>query len=127
LKGNKAMLSLRFIKKMFFILAMMCNVGCANANADELSQMKADVLKEIQRNPNANVVMFPSNVDNSKLAIVGDFEDLKNNKNAIGAIYVKKSRLQVMFITERLIANNIKLSPSFQQFIITESQLKPVF
>jgi len=121
------MLSLKFIKKFSFILLIMCNVGCANANADELTDMTTSVIQDIQKNQKANVVLFPTQIDNSKLVIVNNFETLKNNKNAIGAIYVKKSRLQVMFITERLNSNNIKLSAPFHQYFITESQLKPVF
>ena len=74
----------------------------------------------------ANIVLFPENIEDHKMNIVSSYEELKINKKSIGAIYLKKGRTQIIFVKERLQNNNLSLPDSFKKNILSECQLNPI-
>lgn len=71
----------------------------------------------------ADIVLFPQQKKINKILIVDSYKALKENQNSIGAIYVKKSRTQIIFVKERLKKNGFKLLPMYKKYIIPECQL----
>jgi len=74
----------------------------------------------------ADVLLFPKSKKVKKTTIVNSFNDLKNNKKSIGAIYIKKGRTQIIFVDERLKAKGLELSPKYSKYIVKESYLCPL-
>ncbi|CAA6798779.1 MAG: Unknown protein [uncultured Sulfurovum sp.] len=74
----------------------------------------------------ADIVLFSSKKHKSKSTIVNSYKKLKENKNSIGAIYLKKGRTQIIFVKERLDAKGLSLSPKFKKHILHEWQLDPL-
>jgi len=74
----------------------------------------------------ADILLFPQNKKVKKTIIVDNFNDLKNNKKSIGAIYIKKGRTQIIFVDERLKAKRLRLSSKYSKYIIKESYLSPL-
>lgn len=72
---------------------------------------------------NADIVLFPKNNFEYNITIVDNYKALKNNKNAIGAIYLKKERTQMLFIKERLEKNGISLEKKFNNYIVSECSI----
>jgi hypothetical protein len=71
----------------------------------------------------ADIVLFPKEKTINKILIVDSYKALKENQNSIGAIYVKKSRTQIIFVKERLEKNGFKLLSVYKKYIIPECQL----
>lgn len=86
---------------------------------NKLTVLKANSSKK------ADVILFPKNKKVKKTIIVNNYNDLKNNKKSIGAIYIKKGRTQIMFVKERLKAKGFTLSSKYSNYIIKESYLCP--
>jgi len=74
----------------------------------------------------ADIVLFPEEIDNKKMMIADSYKKLKSNKKYIGAIYIKKGRTQIIFIKERLENNGLTLSKSFNKYLLSECQLNPI-
>ncbi|MCK4441454.1 MAG: hypothetical protein KAU90_05570 [Sulfurovaceae bacterium] len=87
---------------------------------NKLTVLKADSSKK------ADIILFPKNKKVKKTIIVNNYNDLKNNKKSIGAIYMKKGRTQIMFVDERLKAKGFNLSSKYSSYIIKESYLCPL-
>ena len=74
----------------------------------------------------ADVLLFPKNKKVKKVIIVNSYSELKHNKKSIGAIYVKKGRTQIIFVSERLKAKGLKLPSKYNKYLIKESYLCPL-
>jgi len=74
----------------------------------------------------ADILLFPKNKKVKKTIIVDNFNDLKNNKKSIGAIYIKKGRTQIIFVDERLKAKRLRLSSKYSKYVVNESYLCPL-
>ena len=68
---------------------------------------------------NADIVLFPKKNIKNKIVIVDSYKELKNNKNSIGAIYIKKKRTQIIFIKERLQNKSLSLPSKFNNYIVS--------
>jgi len=66
----------------------------------------------------ADILLFPKNAESEKIVIVSSYEELKNDKNSIGAIYLKKNRTQIIFIKERLENKLLSLPKKFNNYIV---------
>ena len=66
----------------------------------------------------ADILLFPKNTESQKTVIVSSYEELKNDKNSIGAIYLKKNRTQIIFIKERLENKSLSLPKKFNNYIV---------
>jgi hypothetical protein len=93
--------------------------------SDEKFMNKLSILKT-SSSKKADVLLFPIDKKVKKMIIVNSYNDLKNNKKSIGAIYIKKGRTQIMFVDERLKAKGLKLSTKYGNYIIKESYLCPL-
>ena len=71
----------------------------------------------------ANIIIFPKKNGTDKMSIVDSYAKLKQNTNSIGAIYIKKSRTQIMFVDERIKTKGLKLSDRYNKYIIKECYL----
>ncbi len=71
----------------------------------------------------ADIVLFPRENFNNNIMIVNSYEALKENKNSIGAIYLKKNRTQVIFIKERLKDKGITLESKFNKYMVSSCHL----
>jgi len=74
---------------------------------------------------NANIILFPEELNLERMNIVSSYKELQLNKNSIGAIYLKKGRTQIIFVEERLKNNGLSLPKSFKKNILNECQLNP--
>ena len=74
----------------------------------------------------ANIILFSDSKNIKKMTIANSYKALQMNKNSIGAIYLKKGRTQIIFISERLKKNGLYLSSSFDKYILSECQLNLV-
>jgi len=74
----------------------------------------------------ADILLFSKSQDKKKMLIVNSYKELKNNKNSIGAIYLKKGRTQIVFVKERLDKNNLILKDSLKKHLINTWQLDKV-
>jgi hypothetical protein len=76
---------------------------------------------------NADILLFPKELNNqrieNKVLIVGSYQELKRNKNSIGAIYLKKNRTQIIFIKERLKDKGLTLPKKFNKYIVSACRL----
>ena len=72
---------------------------------------------------NADIVLFPKKNSDNNIMIVDSYEALKNNKNSIGAIYLKKERTQIIFIKERLENKGLSLEENFNHYIVSGCRL----
>ena len=72
---------------------------------------------------NADILLFPKKVESQKTVIVSSYEELKNDKNSIGAIYLKKNRTQIIFIKERLENKSLTLPEKFNNYIVPSCYL----
>ena len=72
----------------------------------------------------ADIVLFPRENFNNNIMIVNSYEALKENKNSIGAIYLKKDRTQVVFIKERLEDKGISLESKFNNYMVSACHLR---
>jgi len=66
----------------------------------------------------ADIVLFPKTTESQKIVIVSSYDELKNDKNSIGAIYLKKNRTQIIFIKERLENKSLTLPEKFNNYIV---------
>jgi hypothetical protein len=71
----------------------------------------------------ADILLFPKKTDtqkiiDNKIAIVSSYQELKDNNNSIGAIYLKKDRTQIIFIKERLKNKGLTLVKKFNKYIV---------
>ena len=71
----------------------------------------------------ADIVLFTKKTVENKIIILDSYEALKNNKNSIGAIYLKKDRTQVVFIKERLEDKGISLESKFNKYMVSSCHL----
>ncbi len=74
----------------------------------------------------ADIILFPEEIDNTKMMIADSYKELKTNKKYIGAIYIKKGRTQIIFIKERLENNGLSLPKLFNKYLLSECQLSPI-
>lgn len=74
----------------------------------------------------ADIILHPSVSTRGKMTIVNSYKELRNNKNSIGAIYLKKGRTQIIFVKERLEKNNLRLENGLKKHLIETSQLDTV-
>jgi hypothetical protein len=58
--------------------------------------------------------------------VVDSYKDLKEHKNSIGAIYVKKGRTQIVFVKERLKKSGFDLMEVSKKYLIPECQLQSI-
>ena len=93
-------------------------------NADKSIKIKENLT--LASLDNADIVLFPKDRKFKKMAIVNSYAALRENKNNIGAIYLRKGRTQIVFIEERLKSNGLSLPKKYKKYIITECQLNPV-
>ena len=75
---------------------------------------------------NANIILFTKKKIKNKMLIVDSYRALQDNKNSIGAIYLKKGRTQIIFIEERLKKNDLLLPKSYNKYILSECQINPI-
>jgi len=94
--------------------------------ASDIGFMNKLNISKVNSPKKADILLFPKNKKVKKIIIVDSFNDLKNNKKSIGAIYTKKGRTQIIFVEERLKAKGLKLSPKYSEYIIKESYLCPL-
>jgi len=76
----------------------------------------------------ADILLFPEKTFtkvmlNKKTVIVNSYQDLNENNNSIGAIYLKKNRTQIIFIKERLKNKGLSLPKKFNKYIVSASLL----
>ncbi len=71
----------------------------------------------------ANIIIFPKKNGIDKMSIVDSYAKLRQNSNSIGAIYIKKSRTQIIFVDERIKTKGLKLSNKYNKYIIKECYL----
>ena len=71
----------------------------------------------------ANIIIFPKKNGIDKMTIVDSYAKLRQNSNSIGAIYIKKSRTQIIFVDERIKTKGLKLSNKYNKYIIKECYL----
>jgi len=74
----------------------------------------------------ADILLFPKNKKSTKVLVVDSYKALKDNKNSIAAIYVKKGRTQIIFVKERLKNNGFDLMKVSEKYLIPECQLKSI-
>jgi hypothetical protein len=87
-----------------------------------------DLKKKLQftsRN-SADIVLFPQQKGANKILVVDSYKALKEYKNSIGAIYVKKGRTQIVFVKERLKKNGFNLMEVSKKYLIPECQLQSI-
>ncbi|MBU1667921.1 hypothetical protein KKC13_05835 [bacterium] len=111
-KVNNALLSIKSSSSLKYY--------SSNKNINITKKLNFTSLEE------ANIVIFPEKNDNKKMLIVGSYQELRMNKNSIGAVYLKKGRTQIIFVDERLKNNGLSLPVVFQKYVITECQLNLV-
>jgi len=66
---------------------------------------------------NADIVLFPKKSLKNKIIIATSYQELKDNKNSIGAVFLKKHRTQIIFIKERLQNKGLSLPRKFNNYI----------
>ena len=66
----------------------------------------------------ADILLFPKKIVDTKMMIVSSYQELKENQNSIGAIYLKKDRTQIIFIKERLNNKGISIPEKFNNYVI---------
>ncbi|CAA6818336.1 MAG: Unknown protein [uncultured Sulfurovum sp.] len=132
------------MKKILTILSIVPIIVFAGLNVDKvtntLSNIKGDkIISFFNANghiplngkiklttlKSADIVLFASKKYNSKMTIVNSYKELKQNKNSIGAIYLKKGRTQIVFVKERLTAHGLILNPKYKNHLLNEWQLDP--
>jgi hypothetical protein len=121
-----------FLPIMAFSDLNMCEVNSVLLNihaSKELKYYSSDINISIDKKikftslDDADILLFPKktdiqkNIDN-KIAIVGSYQELKDNNNSIGAIYLKKDRTQIIFIKERLENKGLTLEKKFNKYIV---------
>lgn len=73
---------------------------------------------------NAQIILTDKHIpENSKPVFVLNDELLRTLKNAIGGLYWKKGRPQLIFLEDRLDKFNIKLPPEYKGFMIQSKNL----
>ncbi|WP_297890115.1 hypothetical protein [Sulfurihydrogenibium sp.] len=73
---------------------------------------------------NAQIFLTDKHIpENSKPVFALNDEILKTLKNAIGGLYWKKGRPQLIFLEDRLDKFNIKLPPEYKGFMIQSKNL----
>ena len=89
------------------------------------SNKKIKVTKKLRFSTlnNANIILFPKKINKKKMLIVGSYKELQDNKNSIGAIYLKKGRTQIIFVKERLKNNGLDLPKAYKKHLINECKL----
>lgn len=90
---------------------------------DKLKAQKQSIAFTTKKN--ADVIIFPKGNEKNKMTIVGSYQQLKDDKESIGAIYMKKGRTQVVFVKERLKAHGIKIQKNKKVSVITECHFSP--
>jgi hypothetical protein len=90
-------------------------------NKTLLTKLKVSKTDSINK---ADVLLFPKKKNSKKIVIVDSYNKLKEDKNSIGAIYIKKGRTQIMFIAERLKKKGLKMTNS--EYRISECHLNPI-
>jgi len=135
------------MKKLLYIFLIVPIFLVAGLNLNEISKTLAEiksvssnkVLKFFNANQNiklkenikftsrekANIILFPKKKSN-KIIIVDSYKALQNNKNSIGAIYIKKGRTQIIFIEERLKKSGLTLPSSYTKHLFSECQINPI-
>jgi len=83
----------------------------------KLSILKTDNLDS------ADIVIFPTSNITTKNTIVNSFEKLRQSKNSIGAIYLKKGRTQILLVEERLKKAGLFIEPKYDRYVIKECYL----
>ncbi len=136
------------MKNLLYIALIVPIFLVAGLNVDKVSEALAD-LKSVRSNrvlkffndnksikltkrikftslEKANIILFPKKKIKNKMLIVDSYRALQNNKNSIGAIYLKKGRTQIIFIEERLKKNGLALPKSYNKHILSECQIDPI-
>ena len=107
------------------------NVLLSIKSSHELKFYSSEVDEKIDKSlkftslNDADIILFPEEINNKKMMIVHSFKELKANKNSIGAIYLRKGRTQIIFVKERLENNGLVLPKFFNKYIISTCQLNP--
>jgi len=138
LKGYKMRL------KNAILILLIPFLGFANLNIEKINEILSSILQDgksvlyfshdksfisklsipkASTIEDANIIIFPISKLKDKLTIVNSFEKLKEDKNSIGAIYLKKGRTQILFVEERLKKNNLEIAPKYNRYIIKECYL----
>lgn len=115
-KVNHALVSLQSGKSLTFY----------NDDAESVGKLKAQKRSiAFTSKGNADVIIFPKGNEKNKMTIVESYQQLKDDKESIGAIYMKKGRTQVVFVKERLKAHGIKIQKNKKVSVITECHFSP--
>jgi apolipoprotein N-acyltransferase len=132
---KKTLYSLFFLPIILFSSLDMNKVNSVLVNIQAPKELKfyaQESNSKIDKNillttlKDADIVLFPEENENYKMAIVNSYKKLKLDQNNIGAIYQKKDRTQIVFIVERLKSHGLALPKIFNRYLISESQLNPV-
>jgi len=110
-KVNDALISIKSDKKLSYF-------GNDKSLMNKLKIKKTSSLKK------ADILLFPKDKSSKKIVIEDSYKKLKNNKESIGAIYVKKGRTQIIFVEERLKKNGLRISN--ERYRISECHLSPI-
>jgi hypothetical protein len=106
---NNVLLSIHASKELKFYSFKLNSVMAESINFSSLKS--------------ADILLFPKNTSTNKIIIVDSYKALKENKNSIGAIYLKKNRTQIIFIKERLKDKGLSLEEKFNKYIVSSSLL----
>jgi len=113
---NRVLSSIKVSKNLTYQLKFY------NAN----HQIKLNKKLKFTSQKKADILLFSHQKMDSGVFVVDSYKKLQEEKNSIGAIYLKKGRTQVIFIQERLENKGFKLLKGSQKYIVSECQLNPL-
>jgi len=126
---NPDYIEVRLIEKILIDMAnkQPVNVCVINYNANKI--LNYSTYLRITKCENADFMIIGKDTEEinyNKPAIVFDEDLIKKVKNAVGALYWKKGRPQLIFIKNRLDKYKIQLPSEYKGYLVDESVLSKI-
>jgi hypothetical protein len=126
---NPDYIEVKFIEKILVDMADRQSVDVCVVNYDVNKVLNYSTYLRITKCENADFMIIGKDsgeVDYNKPAIVFGEDLIRKVKNAVGAIYWRKGRLQLIFIKGRLDRYRIQLPGEYRRYLIDEFVLSKV-
>lgn len=96
-----------------------------NGDKDLLPKLEEKSKVKFTSSTKADILLFSEKENKGKALIVNNYQQLKDKKDSIGAIYIKKGRTQIVFVKERLEAKGLESTEALNEYLITECHFNP--
>jgi hypothetical protein len=128
-QSNPDYVEVRLIEKILTDMADKQFVNACVINYDVSKILNYSKYLRITNCENADFMIIGKDfgeIDYNKPAIVFDEDLIKKVKNAVGALYWKKGRPQLIFIKSRLDKYKIQLPSEYKGYLVDESVLSKI-